>query len=57
VSGVDADRVLEAMGSDKKRTAGDARHRFVLLEDIGEPVRNVPVDEEEARGAIGAVVG
>ena len=57
VSGVDADRALEAMGSDKKRTAGDARHRFVLLEDIGEPVRNVPVDEEDARGAIGAVVG
>jgi 3-dehydroquinate synthase len=57
VSDVDADRALEAMGRDKKRTAGDARHRFVLLEDVGEPVRNVPVGDQEARDAIGAVVG
>ena len=57
--GVDVDRVLQAMGSDKKRTArdGPAGHRFVLLEDIGKPVRNVPVSEEEARAAIGAIVG
>lgn len=54
---VDADRALEAMGRDKKRTAGDARHRFVLLEDIGEPIRNVPVSEGQAREAIGGVVG
>ena len=56
--GVDVDRALAAMGTDKKRTASDGRaaHRFVLLEDIGEPVRNVPVSEEEAREAIGAVV-
>jgi 3-dehydroquinate synthase len=56
---VDVDRALAAMGRDKKRTASDGRaaHRFVLLEDIGEPVRNVPVSEQEAREAIGAVVG
>ena len=56
---VDVDRALAAMGKDKKRTASDGRaaHRFVLLEDIGEPVRNVPVSEQEAREAIGAVVG
>jgi 3-dehydroquinate synthase len=56
---VDADRALAAMGKDKKRTASDgsASHRFVLLEDIGEPVRNVPVSAQEAREAIGAVVG
>jgi hypothetical protein len=29
----------------------------VLLEDIGKPVRDVPVGEEEAREAIGAIVG
>jgi 3-dehydroquinate synthase len=57
VPDVDADRALEAMGRDKKRTAGDAQHRFVLLQDVGEPVRNVPVSEKEAREAIGAVVG
>jgi 3-dehydroquinate synthase len=56
---VDVDTTLAAMGRDKKRTASDGRaaHRFVLLEDIGEPVRNVPVSEQEAREAIGAVVG
>jgi 3-dehydroquinate synthetase len=54
---VDAELALEAMGRDKKRTAQDAQHRFVLLEDVGEPVRNVPVSERQAREAIGAVVG
>jgi 3-dehydroquinate synthase len=54
---VDAERALEAMGRDKKRTASDAQHRFVLLEDIGKPVRNVPVGEQQAREAIEAVVG
>jgi 3-dehydroquinate synthase len=59
VSGVDVDRALEAMGTDKKRTAkdGPAGYRFVLLEDIGKPIMNVPVSEEEAREAIGAIVG
>ena len=51
-------RVLRAMGRDKKRSADDGpvQHRFVLLEDIGKPVRNVPVDEDEARRAIEAIV-
>ena len=57
VPGVDADRALEAMSRDKKRTAGHEQHRFVLLGDIGEPVRNVPVNDRQARQAIGAVVG
>ena len=55
---VGAERALLAMGRDKKRSATDgaAGHRFVLLEDVGKPVRNVPVSEEEAREAIGAIV-
>ena len=59
VPGVDVERALEAMGKDKKRTAkdGPAGHRFVLLEDIGKPITNVPVSEQDARGAIEAVVG
>jgi 3-dehydroquinate synthase len=57
VADVDAARALEAMGIDKKRKAGEAQHRFVLLEDIGEPVRNVPISDQQAREAIGAVVG
>jgi 3-dehydroquinate synthase len=59
VPGVDVHRALEAMARDKKRTANDgpAAHRFVLLEDIGKPTRNVPVSEEQARQAIGAIVG
>jgi 3-dehydroquinate synthetase len=43
------------MGRDKKRRAGD-EYRFVLLEDVGKPVWDVPVGEEEARRAIGFVV-
>jgi 3-dehydroquinate synthase len=57
VTGVDTDRALEAMSRDKKRTAGNAQHRFVLLEDIGAPVRDVSVSEQQAREAIGAVIG
>ncbi len=53
---VEAERVLSAMGHDKKRRAGD-EYRFVLLEDVGRPVWGVSVGEEEARRAIGAVVG
>ncbi len=58
VPDIGVERALLAMGRDKKRSAADgvARHNFVLLEDIGKPVRNVPVSEQEAREAIGAVV-
>jgi 3-dehydroquinate synthase len=58
VPGVAVERALLAMGRDKKRFSADgpARHRFVLLEDIGRPVRSVPVSEEQAREAIGAIV-
>ena len=53
---VETGKVLAAMGTDKKRRTGEAQHRFVLLEDVGRPVWGVPVAEEEARRAIGAVV-
>jgi 3-dehydroquinate synthase len=58
VPGVPLERALLAMGRDKKRSAADgpAWHRFVLLEAIGKPVRNVPVSGEEASEAIGAIV-
>ena len=53
---VETEKVLAAMGRDKKRRTGDARHRFVLLEGVGRPVWGVPVAEEAARRAIGVVV-
>jgi 3-dehydroquinate synthase len=58
VPDVGVERALLVMGRDKKRSSADgpAGHRFVLLEDIGRPVRSVPVSEEEVRGAIGAIV-
>jgi 3-dehydroquinate synthase len=52
---LDSQKVLAAMGRDKKRRAADEAHRFVLLEGVGEPVWGVPVREEEARRAIGAI--
>ena len=64
--GVDAEAALLAMSRDKKRsatkagtggTAGDAKHRFVLLRDVGLPVYGVLVGDDEAREAIGAIVG
>ena len=59
VPAVEIERVLSAMEHDKKRRSGDGAegYRFVLLEDVGKPISGVPVDEEEARRAIGAVVG
>jgi 3-dehydroquinate synthase len=56
---VETERVLSAMGRDKKRRAGDdpGGYRFVLLEDVGKPLWGVPVGVEEARRAIEAVVG
>jgi len=56
---IEPEKVLAAMARDKKRRTADGsnEHRFVLLEDVGEPVWGVPVGEEEARRAIGAIVG
>jgi len=58
VPDVGVERTLLAMGRDKKRLAADkpTGHRFVLLEDIGKPVRNVGVSDREASEAIGAIV-
>ena len=58
VPAVDVDTVLAAMGRDKKRKASDQKdeHRFVLLEGVGQPVRDVHVSAAEARRAIGAVL-
>lgn len=53
----DPEKVLAAMARDKKRRSADAStHRFVLLEDAGRPKWGVPVTDDEARRAIGAVV-
>ncbi len=53
---IEVERALSAMDRDKKRRAGD-EYRFVLLEDVGRPVWGVRVGEDEARRAIGTVVG
>lgn len=55
---VDIREALLAMGRDKKRpgSAAVGEHRFVLLEDVGRPLRGVPVDETEVASAIEAVV-
>jgi 3-dehydroquinate synthase len=47
---LNSEKVLAAMNRDKKRRDGE--HRFVLLEDVGRPVWDVPVSEDEAREAI-----
>ncbi|MBA2343843.1 MAG: 3-dehydroquinate synthase [Rubrobacter sp.] len=53
----DPANILAAMGRDKKRRSGDgAAHRFVLLEDVGSPVWGVPITDDEARQAIGAIL-
>jgi len=58
VADIDPERALVAMGRDKKRTGreGTVEHRFVLLEDIGKPVRDVPVTQQEAREAMGEIL-
>jgi 3-dehydroquinate synthase len=58
VPAADVEAVLAAMGRDKKRKSSDQKddHRFVLLEGLGRPVRDVPVSAAEARRAIGAVL-
>jgi 3-dehydroquinate synthase len=56
VPAVDVERVLRAVGKDKKRRASDA-YSFVLLEDVGKPLWGVQVGEDEVRRAIvGAAV-
>ncbi len=47
LASVDASRVLQTMSRDKKRRHS-ADHRFVLLRDVGDPVWDIPVTEEEA---------
>jgi 3-dehydroquinate synthase len=56
---VDVGSVLEAMGRDKKRRTSNQgdEYRFVLLEDVGKPVWDMPVGKDEARRAIGATLG
>jgi 3-dehydroquinate synthase len=56
VPGIEPEKVLAAMGRDKKRRVAN-EHRFVLLEEVGRPIWGVPVGDEEAGRAIGAVVG
>ena len=58
VPGVDTGQAFLAMGRDTKRSGSDAagERRFVLLEDVGKPVRGVPVDGDEALRALEAVV-
>ncbi|MGH3149009.1 MAG: 3-dehydroquinate synthase [Rubrobacter sp.] len=55
---VSSTEALLAMGRDKKRSGADAPgyHRFVLLEDVGRPVRGVPVHEDEALRAMESVI-
>ena len=58
VPAVDFEAILAAMGRDKKRRVSDRKgeYRFVLLESVGRPVRDVPVDTAEARRAIGNIL-
>ncbi|CAN5775463.1 3-dehydroquinate synthase [soil metagenome] len=51
---LEVEKVLEAMGRDKKRRQGE--HRFVLLEDVGRPVWDVPVNADETRAAVEAIL-
>lgn len=55
----DLEKVLKAMGSDKKRRSADgaSEHRFVLLKDAGHPVWDVPVHETEIRNVLGGAGG
>ena len=51
--GMDAEEILAAMHKDKKRRHNE--HRFVLLEDIGRPIWDVPVSEKEIREVIAGI--
>ena len=54
----DIEAVLTAMGRDKKRRNSDAAqtYRFVLLRDVGQAERDVPVTAAEVRQALEAVL-
>lgn len=55
----DASKVLRTMSRDKKRRHDNghtAYHRFVLLEDVGRPVWDVPIIEEEVLRAMETIV-
>jgi shikimate kinase/3-dehydroquinate synthase len=52
--GLAASDVLDAMRHDKKRAHG--AHRFVLLEGVGQPVRDVEVPDDLLAEAVGAAV-
>jgi 3-dehydroquinate synthase len=58
IPAVDIEAVLDAMGRDKKRRSSDSagEYRFVLLKDIGQPERDVPVGISEVRRTIGALL-
>jgi 3-dehydroquinate synthase len=55
---IEVEKALSAISRDKKRRVADGAggFRFVLLEDVGQPLWGVPVGEEEVRRVIGAVV-
>jgi 3-dehydroquinate synthase len=58
VPAIDVESVLGAMGRDKKRQTSDQAYtyRFVLLEDVGRPRRDMPVRETVASRAIEAIL-
>ena len=58
VPAIDVESVLRAMGRDKKRRTSDQAYtyRFVLLEDVGRPRRDVPVEDAVARRAIEGIL-
>jgi len=55
---VDVQSVLKAIGRDKKRRTSDQpyEYRFVLLEDVGRPLRDVLVRDTLVRRAIEAIL-
>lgn len=59
VAPMSMEKVLSAMGRDKKRRTADGvgNHSFVMLEDVGKPEWGVRVSDEQAQSAIEAVLG
>jgi 3-dehydroquinate synthase len=57
VPAVNVESVLEAMGRDKKRRSSDraGEYRFVLLREVGQPERDVPVGVDQARQVVGEI--